>query len=288
MGISNTTAIPTEHDESCELRFEFGKNWAKFLAAMNEERIREAELSLKKTLRVEDLVGKSFLDIGSGSGLFSLAARRLGARVHSFDYDPNSVGCTQELRQRYRPGDVEWTIERGSALDEEYLRSLGQFDVVYSWGVLHHTGNMSEALKNAAVPVRCGGKLLISIYNDQGLMSRWWTRVKVAYNRLPRALRFVVIVPSFMILWGPTFIHDTIRLRPLHTWRADRGRGMSAWHDLVDWVGGYPFEVAKPEKIFEFFHERNFELEGLRTCAGGLGCNEFVFIRRSGNDISIK
>jgi 2-polyprenyl-6-hydroxyphenyl methylase/3-demethylubiquinone-9 3-methyltransferase len=56
-------------------------------------------------------------------------------------------------------------------------------------------------------------------------------------------------------------------------------RGMSPWRDVVDWVGGLPFEVAKPEEIFEMFQQRGFSLDRLRTCAGGLGCNEFVFSR---------
>ena len=72
-------------------RFEFGKNWSQFLSHLNDSRIAEAEQSLRNMLEVDDLCGKRFLDIGSGSGLFSLAARRLGASVYSFDYDPRSV-----------------------------------------------------------------------------------------------------------------------------------------------------------------------------------------------------
>src|SRR5437879_12723402 len=99
-------------------RFSFGKNWQQFLRVLDKERIREAEKSLADMLQVKDLAGKSFLDVGSGSGLFSLAAMRLGAdRVHSFDYDPQSVGCTKELRQRFFPKTGRWTIEEGSVLD---------------------------------------------------------------------------------------------------------------------------------------------------------------------------
>jgi hypothetical protein len=52
---------------------------------------------------------------------------------------------------------------------------------------------------------------------------------------------------------------------------------MSRWHDLIDWVGGYPFEVASPEQIFDFCRERGLSLKRLKTCGGGSGCNQFVF-----------
>src|SRR6266545_5844853 len=142
-------------------RFEFGKNWTRFLAGLDGQRIAQAEESLRAMLETTGLKGKSFLDIGSGSGLFSLAARRLGARVHSFDYDPQSVACAAELRRRYFPGDAQWVVEEGSALDADYLARLGKFDIVYSWGVLHHTGRMWQALENAQLPVAPGGRLFI-------------------------------------------------------------------------------------------------------------------------------
>jgi 2-polyprenyl-6-hydroxyphenyl methylase/3-demethylubiquinone-9 3-methyltransferase len=260
-------------------RFEFGKNWAWFLETLNDQKIEEAVKSLRLMLDTDNLSGKSFLDIGSGSGLFSLAARRLGARVHSFDYDPNSVGCTEELKQRYFTDDHNWTIEAGSALDTNYLASLGKFDVVYSWGVLHHTGDMWNALANAALPVAPGGQLFIAIYNDQGTASRRWIRTQKLYNQLPRGLRFLVVWPSFLILnWRP-MVKDSLRLQPFKSIR-DYGknqRGMSFWQDLVDWVGGYPREVATPEQIFDFYRQRGFSLTRLRTCGGSMGCNEFVF-----------
>ncbi len=264
-----------------ELRFEFGKNWARFLSTVNEAQVHEAELSLKQTLQVQNLVEESFLDVGSGSGLFSLAARRLGARVHSFDYDPSSVACTRTLRERFFPGDDRWTVERGSALDEDYIRSLGQFDVVYSWGVLHHTGNMYRALDMVALAVAPNGQLLVSIYNDQGATSARWKALKKAYVQLPRPGRFAIALLTLGITWLRYIPRDILRLKPLRTvnaWRSySKQRGMSPWHDVVDWAGGYPFEVAKPEDIFEFYRGRSLRLQHLKTCGGGKGCNEFVF-----------
>ncbi|MEW6589792.1 MAG: class I SAM-dependent methyltransferase [Pseudomonadota bacterium] len=183
-------------------RFEFGANWAQFLNVLNDERIALAEQSLSTMLGVSDLQGKRFLDIGSGSGLFSLVARRLGATVHSFDYDPQSVACTAELKRRYHPDDPDWTVEQGSALDKDYLHTLGQWDIVYSWGVLHHTGAMWQALENVTPLVRPGGTLFVAIYNYQRGTTPVWTWVKRAYSRLPDGLRWLVLGPALIRLWG--------------------------------------------------------------------------------------
>jgi 2-polyprenyl-6-hydroxyphenyl methylase/3-demethylubiquinone-9 3-methyltransferase len=264
-----------------ELRFEFGRNWRRFLSTLDEERILEAERSLRLMLEAETLDGKSFLDIGSGSGLFSLAARRLGARVHSFDYDAESVACAQELKQRFFAGDADWTIERGSVLDSDYVKRLGQFDIVYSWGVLHHTGAMWRALENARLPVSVGGRLFIAIYNGQDYKSRLWLKVKRFYcsGAAARILVPAIFIPSF-IMGG--LVKDLLRGRnPVARYTEyKKSRGMSIVHDWIDWLGGYPFEVAKPEEIFSFYRERGFVLEKLVTCGGGLGNNQFVFTRR--------
>lgn len=252
-------------------RYEFGANWARFLKTLNEEKIQEAEQSLRSMLGVSDLSGRTFLDIGSGSGLFSLAARRLGAAVTSFDYDPQSVACTQELKNRYFADDAQWHVGTGSILDADYVRGLGKFDVVYSWGVLHHTGHMWQALENAALPTQPGSAFFIALYNYQPFATTYWTTIKRAYNKLKitRPLIFAVHAIYPML--------PSVLLRLLRGQRY--GRGMNPWHDLHDWLGGYPFEVAKPEQIFDFFKQRGFQLEKLRTVGGRMGCNEFVFKR---------
>ncbi|HEY9721628.1 MAG TPA: class I SAM-dependent methyltransferase [Oscillatoriaceae cyanobacterium] len=277
--------LPKDHavEISAGERFAFGDNWRRFLSVLNDARIAQAERDLKEMLGLDDLQGKSFLDIGSGSGLSSLAARRLGAKVVSLDYDPQSVACTQELRRRYFEGDTEWQVLEGSVLDREFIASLGTFDIVYSWGVLHHTGHMWEALENAGLPASVGGHLFVAIYNDQGRMSRWWTALKRGYNKMPGPLK----LPYAVAVMGPrelkSFLYALARLQPMRYVRSwteySKARGMSRWHDIIDWIGGYPFEVAKPEEIFDFYKARGFQLSRMKTCAGGLGCNQFVFTR---------
>ena len=266
-------------------RFEFGKNWEQFLILLNEERIKLAEDSLLRLLDLKTLEGKTFLDIGSGSGLFSLAAKRLGAVVHSFDFDPQSLSCTAELKKRYYQDDSNWHVESGDILNLEYLENLGKFDIVYSWGVLHHTNDMWNALNNASERVIDGGTLFISIYNDQGMQSKRWLRIKKLYNALPFGLRWLVWIPMLIKLWWRNSVRDLLVDGKLFsTWRNYahvEARGMSAFRDVIDWVGGLPFEVAKPEEIFDFYAKRNFELKRLKTCGGGLGCNEFVFKKSS-------
>ena len=261
-------------------RFAFGKNWMMFLDNLDEQRIHLAEQSICSMLNVKNLKDKHFLDVGSGSGLFSLAAKNLGAIVHSFDYDPQSVACTEELKHRYYPNDSDWQIEYGSVLDIDYLNVLGQWDVVYSWGVLHHTGDLWQALENVKNLVSKDGSLFLAIYNDQGRASKLWLKVKKLYNKFPSVLRGVVLYPAIVRLWGPTMIRELLTGKPFETWinySKTSLRGMSPWHDLVDWVGGLPFEVAKPEQIFRIYQDSGYQLEEIKTCAGGHGCNEFVF-----------
>jgi 2-polyprenyl-3-methyl-5-hydroxy-6-metoxy-1,4-benzoquinol methylase len=273
--------MDTQNPQAEALRFKFGKNWQRFSKKIDEERITGAMQSLSLMLDGVNLSGKTFLDIGCGSGLFSLAARRLGAQVHSFDFDPDSVVCTMHLKNKFFPGDNGWRIEQGDVLNGAYIQSLGHFDAVYSWGVLHHTGNMHQALHNADMPVKPGGLLYLAIYNDSGRVSRRWLRIKRIYNTSPHIFRVLLVAVIAFLLEAKRALGTLFSLKNPHPCNdgenKKKQRGMSVWHDYVDLVGGYPFEFATPEQIFSFYREKGYMLQQLKTCGGGYGCNEYVF-----------
>lgn len=260
-----------------EKRFEFGKNWKNFIRTLDDEKIGNSKKSLLSFLELKNLEGMSFLDAGCGSGLSSLVARKSGANVFSFDFDKNSVQTTRDLKNNFYPKDENWSIAQGSVLDNNFLKKLGKFDIVYSWGVLHHTGDMIKALNNIEKNLKNKGILFISIYNDQGIKSSFWKIIKKAYVKL-YLLRPIFIFTGY-IYFGPSqilkFIFNLLGFN-FHK-KHKKKRGMSFHHDIIDWMGGYPFEVASPELIIDFYIKKGYNLKKLKTCRGRLGCNEFTF-----------
>jgi SAM-dependent methyltransferase len=259
-------------------RFQFGKNWESFLSVLDDDRLREAERAFEEMLGTSSLEGCRMVDVGSGSGLSSLAARALGADVHSFDYDPTSVGCTEELKHRYFSNDSHWVVEQGSILDRDYVESLGEFDLCYAWGVLHHTGNMWQALYNAHRLVAEGGDLYVAIYNDQGIVSAFWEIVKRSYSSGPVGkLLLTPILYTTFFLAG--LMIDAIQLRdPRARYRDHRKlRGMSLVHDWKDWLGGYPYERASKQRVISYFENLGYELRNYIAPPIGFGNHQFLF-----------
>jgi len=249
------------------ITFAFGQNWLEYLNTVEEAELAAARTSLMKLLQIDNLVGKHFLDIGCGSGLFSAAALALGAeRVTSVDVDPNSVAATQKLKARL-PMTQAWQVLHGSVLDRAFLQQLPQADVVYSWGVLHHTGNMWPAIENATKLVADGGLLAIAIYNRTRSSGFWW-HFKRAYNQSSPAMQRLLV----WYVFGPRAL-----VRLLKGKSPTKGdRGMSIYYDAVDWAGGFPYEYASFDEIVNFCAKFGFRLtNAIPTKA--TGCNQFVF-----------
>ncbi len=249
-----------------KVTFSFGENWLRYVEHLSPERYEEAKMSLLELLAPGGAAGKSVLDIGCGSGIFSLAAIELGAaRVVSIDVDPKSIEACKRVKERCDVG--HWQVLEGSALDGESLATLGRFDVVYSWGVLHHTGDMWWAVDNAASLVAPGGRLVIAIYN-RTWSSALWLRFKRLYNRSGRVLKALLVACILL----PRILARLARLRsPLK----DR-RGMSIHHDAIDWAGGLPYEYASWDEVIAHVTDRGLRhVGGSRTSS--TGCNEFVF-----------
>ncbi len=262
-------------------RFAFGRNWQEFLQDLDADSIQEAQTALAQLLGKTSLKDTTFLDIGCGSGLSCLAALNLDATVRGFDFDNDSVQAATSLLTAQAPGK-DWGIERGSVLDLPFMAGLGLFDIVYSWGVLHHTGALWNAVDSASRAVKPGGLLALALYNDQGGASRRWRTIKRLYVASPRAIRFAMVLAIGAFFKSRGALIRLLRLQNPFSSDEKRGRrtrGMSPWHDLVDWVGGYPFEVAKPDDLVDFLAARGFQLKRLKTVGNGHGCNEYLFRR---------
>lgn len=266
--------------------FAFGRNWQDFLRSIDDERIRNARLSLTEFMTIEDLHGKSFLDIGCGSGLFSLAAHELKAdRIVSFDVDPFSVECCKHLhKQAGRP--AEWDVLQGSVLDGTFLKGLGSFDIVYSWGVLHHTGRMWDAIHRSSELVKPGGLYYIAIYNkilgrdgSASWVHDFWLKVKRAYNSSPFLGNYVLQPLAMAAYVGMVLAKLENPVTHIRNYKSHRG--MSWKHDATDWIGGYPYEFATVEEVFKFVKGKfpEFNLVNLKVTSGR-GLNWFLFERK--------
>lgn len=272
----------TSQTKKADLRFAFGKNWKRYLKGLGQPEIEGAKRSLGVAIDGLNLSHASFLDIGSGSGLFSRAAHELGfARVVSFDYDLDSVEATSILQRQSGASDAAWKVTQGSVLDREFIRGLGQHELVYSWGVLHHTGDMWQAIDNAASAVKSGGTLFIALYNDQGWISRYWHVVKRYYVTSPSIVRLLMLLVFWTYFGVGLFVADLLRGRnPLRRHTGD-ARGMKFFTDVIDWVGGFPFEVATPTAVVDFLRMRGFAPLWQRDVGRRHGCNEFVLRRNA-------
>ncbi len=235
-----------------KITFSFGKNWQKFVSdSFNEERMNIAKSHLLFFLKLNDLKNLTFLDVGCGSGLSSLAAYRASAaKIISFDLDPMSIRATEQLKKRNGSPD-NWKIFQGSILDQGLINSLPLADIVYSWGVLHHTGKMWQAIENTIKLVKPGGLLYLALYTT-GPKSAYWLKVKKYYNQAG------AVKKKFMVTWYvlrytiiPKLLRGKSPIKFIKNYK--HSRGMSYLTDVYDWLGGYPYEDVKIETVLNYF-----------------------------------
>lgn len=252
--------------------FDFGSNWGEFSKRrVDRRRLEIACESLRELLKLENLKGKKFLDIGCGSGLFSLAAHQLGAaKVVGLDLNPRCIEISQVNRDRLAP-DSSIQFHVASALELEQLKNFGSFDVVYAWGSLHHTGSMWNAIRNVSRCVVPRGILVLAIYNKH-VTSPLWRSIKWLYNQVPTFVQRCMILVFAGIIYCAKLL--VTRSNPL-----TKARGMDFWFDVIDWVGGYPYEYATPHEVKTFVAGAGFQLWHSVSAEVPTGCNEFVFIR---------
>ncbi|VAW84571.1 hypothetical protein MNBD_GAMMA16-519 [hydrothermal vent metagenome] len=267
------------HFVNSETRFQFGQNWLDYSVLIDDEKIAQAERRLIKLLGSGALENKTFLDIGCGSGLHSLAALRLGAKqVLAIDLDPKSVATTQAVLNKFWRQN-NFTVEQCSVFDL-HTTGKGKFDIVYSWGVLHHTGNMVKAIEQASDRVKANGLLALALYGKTRHCERW-TKIKYWYinatsEQQAKAERWYVRLFGFYIL---------LRGKRLATHIANynQKRGMDFYYDVRDWIGGYPYESISPDQLRQILTPRSFSIkkENVRRRSGlfGSGNDEYLFIK---------
>jgi len=263
-----------------KVQFDFGENWEAFSeASLNEKALAQSKHQFIELISSDDLRGKSFVDIGFGQGLGLLNATSLGAKTVGCDINPLCATVLARNQEKFPElKDVKIPVVVGSILHQEKVDSIAnnapekdvsKYDIVHSWGVLHHTGSMWQAIENSMQLVKDGGTFIIAIYNKHWSSSPWWL-IKRIYNFLPKWGRYLMVKLFYVVIYLAKFL--VTFQNPLK-----KDRGMNFYYDVIDWLGGYPYEYASKEEIQNYFEERGYALKRFIKAEVPTGCNEFVF-----------
>lgn len=264
-------------------QFDFGQNWAEFsVNAATPERITQARADFANLMKGIELQRRSFLDIGFGQGFSLLSARSLGADVVGCDINPKCHEVIQRNRLLFADANNgRIPLQIGSILDNSTVEALrreqaahGQgFDIVHSWGVLHHTGDMRRAIANAASLVRPGGYFVIAIYNRHW-SSVSWRWIKGFYMQSPAWLQRLLVDALYPLIFVAKWLVTGKSPKRME-------RGMEFYHNVVDWVGGYPYEYASTDEIEQLCCSLGFSVVRVIPAIVPTGCNEFIFRKAS-------
>jgi 2-polyprenyl-6-hydroxyphenyl methylase/3-demethylubiquinone-9 3-methyltransferase len=274
-------------------RFDFGENWKNYNKKyLTEDKIRQANEAFIKFTEIQTLKELTVVDIGCGSGIHSLNFSRMNPKLLlSFDYDYKSVEATNYLKEVHK--NKNWDVKQGSILDEKFLLRMPQFDLVYAWGVLHHTGNVWLAIKNSCDLVSEGGILYLALYSSDVKMlnreSTYWLKVKKKYNQsgfIVKRLIELSFISREKSLSALNFLRVLIKSlvsrqknKTKFFSRQKRYRGMSYLIDVRDWLGGWPMEYVSDDAVIELISSKNFVLKKIKK---GEACTEFLFKKGSG------
>ncbi len=259
-------------DKEKNAAFNFGVNWQRFSqSSLDSRKFENAFNSLDQLIGHDKIKGGSFLDIGCGSGIFAIAASLAGAgKVTGIDISEESVAASVCNKKRFADQNTIDFFHK--SIFDETIQQLGKFDIVYSWGVLHHTGNMWKAIDIASQLVLPNSLFVIAIYNRHW-SSRSWAMIKRLYNISPVLIQKLMIWIFFVIIAAAKLI--VTRKNPFKKQK----RGMSFYYDVIDWVGGYPYEYASEEEIISYVEKRGFKCVKCVKPAVPTGCNDFVFLK---------
>jgi 2-polyprenyl-6-hydroxyphenyl methylase/3-demethylubiquinone-9 3-methyltransferase len=275
-----------------DTHFAFGDNWSDYADKIRDDQIVQAKSALQRLLGDETLAGKRFLDIGCGSGLHSLAALQLGAaEVVAVDLDPECVNTTERVLSRFAPAGALYRVIQRSVFDLN-IADLGSFDVTYSWGVLHHTGKLSEALARAGAMTAPSGLFVFALYRKTWLCPIWTIEKKwyaaASTKRQEYARRsYIRLFRIRLLLTGRSFATYEKEYRS--------NRGMDFYNDVHDWMGGYPYESISSCEVDDSMRSTGFQALRLFLSKGrkilgrdvgffGSGCDEYVYVRKGSTD----
>lgn len=248
------------NEKNLETHFEFGKNWEKLVNQLNDDAVAESTRKMADFTGFSDFKNKTFLDIGCGSGLSSLAAFKLGAKsISSVDIDPQNIKNVEAVKQKFNvPAQYSWSAWVSSIVEAKDVHQLPRADIVYSWGVLHHTGSMWEGIDHCTRLVNPGGYLYLMLYRDAFFASTW-KNIKYFYTKAPQIIKWAMRNTFASLLILGAILKGKNPARIIRDY-PKKSRGMSWYIDVTDWVGGYPFEYASAEETTRFLESRGFRI----------------------------